>query len=176
MNEATRNAFPDNYLNGPDAFGSYPVITVINSDEPELLEKFLSNGGNPNIDTGKGWTPLHEAFDLAIDGMIQNSLETPDHTSLQMISILLSYGADLTLKDNRGSTPPDSLNTYSNDAVSFNILKDIFRHLIPDIDELVAFKQKGNAKVAWGTRNQAARPGTCPHHGRQLKPGGFEFE
>ena len=44
--------------------------TAINSDDPELLLSGIMAGADVNINLGNGWTPMHYAMDLAIDGMI----------------------------------------------------------------------------------------------------------
>ena len=129
-------------LNVPDAKGNFPIISAINNDDLDVLSLMISNGANVNIDTGDGWTPLHEAFDCAIDGMVQNNKEAPYPEIIKTLKLLLDNGADPTLKSLKGKTPLDSLNTYSSNLKSFNLFKDIFRSLISDIDNKVQFDKK----------------------------------
>lgn len=114
-------------LDGPDAFGNYPIITILNHGDNDLLEGFLKQGGNPNIDTGEGWTPLHYAVDVAIDGMIQNDREFPFPEKIKTIQLLLKYGADSKLKNNSGETALESAGTYGGKASL--IMEEIFRQI-----------------------------------------------
>ena len=45
--------------------------------------------------------------------MIQNNRKTPYPEALEMIRILVSYGADLEKRNGEGQTPLDAMNTYS---------------------------------------------------------------
>jgi len=70
--------------------GRLAMETALNSDDPELLQSVISAGGDVNIDLGDGWTPMHYAMDLAIDGMIQNNREFPYPEAIEMIRINIS--------------------------------------------------------------------------------------
>lgn len=63
--------------NEPDAFGTFPIQFAMNNRDPEMVKLVIDTGADPNIDLGQGCTPLHEAIDCAIDGMIQNRREAP---------------------------------------------------------------------------------------------------
>ena len=131
-------------INAPDHQGEFLFIAIINSDSPPLLKDAIKKGLNVNQGTASGWTALHEAMDLAIDGMIQNNEETAYPEPIEMIKILLDSGADLQQADSEGKIPLDSLNTYSSNTDTFNHLKNIFRTVIPDIDDRIKFKRKTN--------------------------------
>lgn len=135
-----------NFFNGPN-YHSITISNALNSDEPELLQHVIEEGADVNEDIGNGWTPLHEAFDYAIDGMIQNSKEEPYPEILEMIKILIVNGADLSRKNFDDKTPLDSLNTYSASIDGFNAFKKMFREIIPSIDSLVWFKEKTNSNL-----------------------------
>lgn len=126
-------------INKADEFGIYAIAGIIESGWPQSLRFFILSGGNINQDTGNGWTALHIAFDLAIDGMLQTMSDQPDDKTMEMIRILLGNGADLNFKNKDGETPLDILNSYSANIEGFNVLKTFFRDIIPDIDTRIEF-------------------------------------
>lgn len=128
--------------NEPDAFGIYPVQIAMSHDDPDMVKLVIDTGADPNINLGQGWTPLHEAIDYAIDGMIQKNREAPYPEALEIIKILIESGADLHKKNQEGKTLLDSLNTYAATMEGFNALKNMFRSVIPSINDLIAFKSK----------------------------------
>lgn len=127
--------------NEPDAFGTYPIQFAMNNWDPEMVKLVIDTGADPNIDLGQGCTPLHEAIDCAIDGMIQNRREAPYPEALEIIKLLIESGADLHKKNQEGKTPLDSLNTYAATMEGFSALKDMFRSVIPAIDQLILFNK-----------------------------------
>ncbi|MBO9200597.1 MULTISPECIES: ankyrin repeat domain-containing protein [Niastella] len=127
-------------LNKPDAFGTYPIEYAMGEDDPDMVKLVIESGANPNIDLGEGRTPLHEAVDYCIDGMIQNNRDDFYPESLEIVKILLANGGDLNKKDNRGRKPLDLINIYSaNYKESFDKIVNMFRPAIPNIDELIEF-------------------------------------
>jgi ankyrin repeat protein len=124
--------------------GNYPISAALASENPIVLNFAISNGADVNIDLGNGWTPLHEAFDSAIDGMIQNNDDKPAMKALEMINLLLINGADIDKRNLSGETPLDSLNTYSDTAERFNFLKSVFREILPSIDNKITFKRNAS--------------------------------
>jgi ankyrin repeat protein len=131
-------------INEQNDLGYFPIQRAINYDDPEMLKLVIDGGADVNIDLGDGWTPLHEAFDYAIDGMIQNSRDIPYPENLEMIRILVSNGADLDRKNLKGKTPLDSINTYSATKEGFASLMNIFRPIIPFIDQKISYIDKRN--------------------------------
>lgn len=88
--------------------GMTPLILAIEGDQPLILELLLENGANPNKKCNiSGLTPLHWAVDYATDGMWQNNRDTPYSEPIECIRILLSYGADMNIKDDQGKTVLD---------------------------------------------------------------------
>lgn len=128
-------------INKKEENGNYAMSAAINSDNPEVLNFIIRNGADVNLKMDNGTTGLHIAIDCAIDGMIQNNREEPYQEAMQMIKMLLDNGADLTIKDTDGETALDVINTYSGNITGFNFLKDIFRTIIPDIDNRISFNK-----------------------------------
>jgi Ankyrin repeats (many copies) len=126
-------------INAKGDKGVYPIIAAINSDYPEVLRFVIAYGANPNITLDDGSTPLHEAFDIAIDGMLQDDLEKPNSETVEIIKLLIANGADPNVQNSSGKTPLDSLATYASTIERFNFLKDLFRDILPSIDKDVKF-------------------------------------
>lgn len=107
--------------------GSYCLpflISAVEGEQPQTLELLLKNGADPNIRSElDGFTALHWAVDAAIDGMIQTNTKLPSPKSIECIDILLKYGADVNIKDDRGETALDVALNYT---VSKEVLNDIF--------------------------------------------------
>jgi ankyrin repeat protein len=142
----TAKQFLDNgaEINAKGENGIYPIVTAIASENPRVLDFVISNGADVNIDLGNGWTPLHEAFDSSIDGMIQNYQKRPTIESVEIINILICNGADIKKRNSQGRTPLDCMNSYCATRESFNFLKDIFREILQSIDVQVEFKKKAS--------------------------------
>ena len=131
-------------INLPNKNGVYLIYAIINSDHPKLLLDAIKNGINIHQDLGGNWTPIHEAIDYAIDGMMQNNLNSPYPEILEIIKILLDNGANLDASDDRGRKPLDALNNYSANIDTFNHLKSVLRTSISVVDDKVIFnKNKG---------------------------------
>src|SRR5689334_843437 len=93
----------------------YPISYAIGQHDVAMVEAFLEAGANPNIDLGNGWTPLHSAFDLALDGMNQSSRSTPFPEIITIMKLLKKHGASLDNMDARGLKPLDIINEYAYD-------------------------------------------------------------
>jgi len=119
-----------------------PILAALNSENPAMMKFVLNNGANPNQYLGSGWTILHEAFDLAIDGMIQNRLDKPSDDLIAIIQLLLQSGASLENKSFLGGTPLESLNTYAGSEEVFERLKEYFRPVVPNIDSLIQYERR----------------------------------
>ena len=118
-------------VNGIGGNSMTPLFAALGGENYDIIQ-FLVNQG-ADINQG-GWTLLHEAIDLAIDGMIQEETERPDANLLQIIKFLIDKGADLNKRDTKGNSPLDSIKSYAGDSKSFIKLKTFFRPIIPDID------------------------------------------
>lgn len=126
-------------MNEPDAFGTYPIQFAMSQDDPDMVKLALESGADPNIDLGQGWTPLHEAVDYAIDGMIQHNLDSLYSIAVEMIKILLDKGADLSKKTNSGKTPLDIINDYAAGKDGFDALINMFKPVIPKIEMQITY-------------------------------------
>ncbi|MCG8576827.1 MAG: ankyrin repeat domain-containing protein [Flavobacteriales bacterium] len=138
--EAVQEAL-DNYMIADcvDEHGTTPLLAAINGEQAEIVGCLTTWGADVN----KGpHTALHELFDYAIDGMIQNQEENINPVLLEILEELLACKADLHQLNSVGKRPIDSLNTYSATPEAFNKLKDQFRPLIPKIDEIIEFEDK----------------------------------
>lgn len=120
--------------NGHDINGvtqSRPILSAVESDNPEALKFVLANGANPNIDQG---LPLLVAIDYALDGMIQNNRTKPYPEPIKMVEILIKNGADPLLKNSKGQRPIDVLVSYASNNESLDRLKSFFRPFLPEVD------------------------------------------
>lgn len=119
------------------------LLQAIQYEEPELAQLCIENGADVNYvyDGDQKWTILHEAFDCAIDGMIQNDLEKPTEEIIRIIELLVNNGADPLKKDSFNKTPLDLLNIYTINIDGFNRNKDFFRAIISNIDDLVQYRE-----------------------------------
>ena len=112
--------------------GIYPIDAAINSDNPKVLEFIIQNGANVNIECG---LPLSLAFDYCMDGMIQNDIQKPYPEAMEMVNILIQNGAQIDIKNKNGKTPIDVLKSYASQKDKLEILKNIFREVIKNIDD-----------------------------------------
>lgn len=118
--------------------------TALNGDDPELLASVIRTGADVNIDLGDGWTPLHYAMDLAIDGMIQNERELPYPAALEMIRLLVTNGADLQQRNGEGKTALDAINTYAGSEQAFQSLVAIFQDVIPFLSDRLRYQPRAH--------------------------------
>ena len=123
-------------------FGPSAIVGALYTDEPEMLEAVILAGGDVNAELEYGGTPMHTAMELAIDGMLQNNKESPYPKALEMIRILVSHGADVEKKDWEGKTPLDCLNTYSGSEQAFNSLVNMFKDVIPSLEERIQYQKQ----------------------------------
>jgi ankyrin repeat protein len=126
-------------INAKGDKGIYPIFAAINSDYPEVVRFVIAYGANLNIALDNGSTPLHLAFDIAIDGMLQDDLEKPNSETIEIIKLLIANGADPNIQNSSGKTPLDALAIYSSNIEKFDFLKNLFRDILPSIDKDVRF-------------------------------------
>ena len=69
----------------------------------------VASGADINVQNERGLTPLHYAVDVAIDGTIQQGLETIDWS---VVGVFLDLGADPNIPDARGKTVYDVAFAY----------------------------------------------------------------
>ena len=75
------------------------------------------------------------AFDYCMDGMIQNDIQKPYPEAMEMVNILIQNGAQIDIKNKNGKTPIDVLKSYVSQKDKLEILKNIFREVIKNIDD-----------------------------------------
>jgi ankyrin repeat protein len=103
----------------PDAVWSLLHLAVEHMNYP-LIEALVNSGADVNdrgTVEGSGWTPLHVAVDIDIDSVLQehNSFEK---VTFSTVHLLLSLGADPTVRASDGRTPRDIVARYSEDLLS----------------------------------------------------------
>jgi len=119
--------------------GMTPIFAALNGENIEIIEFLIAKGAD--INRGD-WTIMHESFDYAIDGMIQEGLSEPDPEIIKTIKLLIDKGGDVEKKNKKGNSALDSLNIYASDITSFERLKSFFRPIIPTIDDKIKYKTK----------------------------------
>jgi hypothetical protein len=129
----------ERHVMGTYSWPIYPIEYAINELDVAMAEKFIEAGADVNIDLREGWTPLHIAFDRALDGMAQDSRTTPYPEILKIIKLLLKKGASLDNKEISGLKPLDLINEYAYDRNGFDTLLTLFKPAIPNIAELIVY-------------------------------------
>jgi ankyrin repeat protein len=84
-----------------------------NDDTGDIVRALVAGGADINIQSEQGLTPLHYAVDIAIDGTIQQGLETIDWS---VVGVFLDLGADPNIRDARGKTVYDTASAYGYNA------------------------------------------------------------
>jgi ankyrin repeat protein len=84
------------------------------------VEFFLKRGANPNIRSREGWTPLMYA--VQTDSSMVN-----DGTILDVAKVLITHGADVTLKNPAGDTAADIFSKQRYDEYKPAELMDLLR-------------------------------------------------
>ncbi|WFR59478.1 ankyrin repeat domain-containing protein [Anaerocolumna sp. AGMB13025] len=97
-------------------YGWTPLICAVENEQKEIVELLLKSGADVNFQPVGGWTALHQAVDVSIDGTIQNRGKQGDEP-IEMIKYLLDNGADITLKNGDGRTPLDIAKIYNSQKV-----------------------------------------------------------
>ena len=86
---------------------------AVEAESATLVEKLVESGADLNVRTTDGWSPLHLAVDVAIDGAIQNNT-SPDFSFCKK---LVALGARLDAQNERGDTPRDIAVGYGANAL-----------------------------------------------------------
>ncbi len=110
-----------------------PIISAINSDNPDVLQFIIDNGGDVNINFGQ---PLREMIDYCIDAIIQNGLNDFSQEHKVMLKILLDNNANLLIKNEEGKIPTDIIKDYAY-GETLNFIVKLFHDFIPEIYKLV---------------------------------------
>ena len=78
--------------NAKSSNGQTPLIAAINGENSEVVGCLITWMADLNLGD---WTPLHELFDLAIDGMIQNNESEVSPELLKILEELLELRCGL---------------------------------------------------------------------------------
>ncbi len=84
-----------------------------NDETGDIVRMLVTAGAEINIQDTQGLTPLHHAVDIAIDGTIQQNLNTIDWS---VVGVFLDHGADPNIRDSRGKTVYDTATAYGYNA------------------------------------------------------------
>ncbi|MFD1887853.1 ankyrin repeat domain-containing protein [Paenibacillus wenxiniae] len=115
-------AFVTNYLStggDPNLFdpsGWGLLRCAVEYENKELIDLLLASGADMNYPSYGGWTALHQAVDLSIDGTIQSG-GFPGDEPVDMIAYLLDRGADMHVKDSKGESPFDLALSYKSEKI-----------------------------------------------------------
>ncbi len=90
-----------------------PLLTASEHEQPEIIRLLVSRGADINLGNENGWTPLHNAIDVAIDGAAQCQLPEIDW---ECVGLFLDLGGDPLLKCKDGKTPLDIVDDYGTNA------------------------------------------------------------
>jgi len=88
-------------VNEVDSAGLSPLGVAIEAYDPNIVYFLLENGANPNDWGGGNCPPLHLAIDNAAEAFRNSPLGAPP-PSLQIIQLLLDFGADINELDFQG--------------------------------------------------------------------------
>lgn len=97
-------------------------MCAIENERNEVVDILLKGGANINYQCSSGWTALHQAVDISIDGTIQTGGK-PGEEPIDMLEYLLDNGADIYIKDMHGRSPVDIAMCYKSKNI-INFLKE----------------------------------------------------
>jgi ankyrin repeat protein len=89
-----------------------PLMLAAELEDIESARILLEAGADINKKGSQGYTPLHIAVDIAIDGTIQNGGGQGDE-STHMIEFFIRQGANMKAQDNNGKTALDWATRYN---------------------------------------------------------------
>ncbi|NLR77375.1 ankyrin repeat domain-containing protein [Chitinophaga eiseniae] len=140
--EMVKRHFHTTIVNTPaEEGGMHPIQVAIEGGHPDVVDFLIRIGADVNLEVYAGWTPLHHALDLAIDGMIQCNLDRPTPEIMKIIDLLIQAGADPVKQVSGGETALELLNSYSANQEGFDELLGFFREVVPGIDSKIQFRK-----------------------------------
>jgi ankyrin repeat protein len=89
---------------------------AVENKQQEIIKLLLLNGADINFKSYGGWTPLHVAVDISIDGTIQTGGNTGDEPT-DIIQYLLVHGADKNILNCNSNTPLDIAKEYHSQKI-----------------------------------------------------------
>ncbi|AZN41601.1 ankyrin repeat domain-containing protein [Paenibacillus albus] len=93
------------------------LLTIaVENDQKDMIQLLLMIGADINFKSYGGWTPLHAAVDISIDGTIQTGGKPGDEPT-EIIKYLLDNGADRNILNRNGQTPLDIAKAYKSKKI-----------------------------------------------------------
>jgi uncharacterized protein len=92
--------------------GSSLLHYAAENEDVELIGALIGKGADLNAKAADGWTPLHIAVDIAIDGAAQESRMM----DFAVAKTLVKFGARLDAQNHDGQSPRDIAAAYGGDA------------------------------------------------------------
>lgn len=89
---------------------------AVENEKLEVVKILLQNGADINFKSYQGWTPLHVAVDISIDGTIQSGASL-EEVPTELIKYLLDNGADKSIFESNGNTPIDIAKGYNSQKI-----------------------------------------------------------
>ena len=81
---------------------------AVEMERSDVIRWLVDHGADVNATTTEGWTPLHHAVDIDLDGAIQMGAMI----TLATTTLLIQLGADESVVDKRLGTPRDIAAAY----------------------------------------------------------------
>lgn len=103
-------------LEAIDSNGKTPLIQAVECENIRVIEMFLDHGAQINHSDRHGFSPLHLAVDISIDGTIQSGSCLGDEPT-DIIELLISRGASLSVRTEDGETPIDIAIQYGSKKI-----------------------------------------------------------
>ncbi|MGF7036751.1 ankyrin repeat protein [Paenibacillus mucilaginosus] len=74
---------------------------AVENEQLEIVKFLIKSGADINLKSSGGWTPLHVAVDISIDGTIQSGGSLGEEPT-ELIKYLLDNGADKSIMESSG--------------------------------------------------------------------------
>ena len=100
-----------------------PLFYAIKAQNPLMVKLLLKHQADPNVRNIFQRTPLHEI--VRAHHLVNESTE---RTCTEIVELLLEYGTDITMVNNRNETPLELALFHSHVFTSFNIIKLILQY------------------------------------------------
>lgn len=97
-----------------ERYGKTPLISAVYFESLDVVETMIELGINVDEPGDDGWTPLHEASDVASD--------EGDGSRLDFINVLVAAGASVNARDSSGSTP------LSSNLIQIKVVRSLVNH------------------------------------------------